>query len=273
MRTKINLLLLLIIPVMLACSKSENRETDAYVLAEYEETPESSQRTDSEGSSVEIVKENIRKLIKQGNIVFETNDVSETKSKINNTVALLGGYISRDNITMTESRITHSIEIRIESEKFDQLLNQISETASKIESKTIDVLDVTEEFIDTEARIKTKKEVESRFRKLLKMAKSVDEILRIEREIGNVRNEIESAEGRLRYLKDRVSFSTLNIEYYQKLVTSINFFDKVINGIVQGWELLLYFFIGLSYIWPFIIIPLAVIFIIKYVRKSNKAKK
>ncbi len=273
MRTKLNLLMPVFLAFMLSCSNVEKAEVSELSIAEYEEPSDNTQRTTSEESSIEVVKENIRKLIKQGRIVFETNDVSETKSKINSAVALLGGYISEDNIYLTENRITHNVQIRIESEKFDELLNQISATASNIESKTINVLDVTEEFIDTEARIKTKKEVELRFRELLKMAKSVDEVLRIEREIGNVRNEIESAEGRLRYLRDRVSFSTLNIEYYQKIAAQLNFFDKVVKGIAQGWDLLLYFFIGLSYIWPFIILPLAVIFLIKYIRKNRKAKK
>jgi hypothetical protein len=273
MKTKINLLILLLAALTISCSNSENKQEYSLGIVEYEELPADAYRAVTVEAPYAVVKETVRKLIKKGDVVFETQNIAETKNLITNAVSNLGGYISKDNVYSTESRITHSIEIRVESEKFDELLNLISESAAKIESKTVDVIDVTEEFIDVEARIKTKKEIESRFRELLKMAKSVDEILRIEREIGNVRNEIESAEGRLRYLKDRVAYSTLSVEYFQKLTSNIEFINKIMYGLSQGWDLLLYLFIGLSYIWPFVLIPLIILFTIRFVRKSRKNRK
>jgi hypothetical protein len=151
------------------------------------------------------------------------------------------------------------------------LLEKIFKTAQKIESKNISALDVTEEFIDIEARIKTKKELENRYKELLKQAKKVEEILEIEREIGSLRSEIESAEGRLNYLKDRVSLSTLTVVFYEKLNSSFGFTSKFGQAIQNGWTNLLWFFIGLANFWPFIIIGFTIIIIYKRL-KGRKSK-
>ena len=74
----------------------------------------------------------------------------------------------------------------------------------------IDSQDVTEEYIDITARLKTKKELEARYLELLKKANKVEEIVSIEKEIGNLRSDIESIEGRLRYINNAVAYSTLD---------------------------------------------------------------
>ena len=130
--------------------------------------------------------------------------------------------------------------------------------------------DVSEEFIDHEARLRTKKEVESRYREILKQAKTVQEILSVETEIGNIRSEIESIEGRLKYLSDQVSMSTLNITYYQKTGTDFGFASKFVQALKSGWDILLIFIIGIVNLWPFIII--ASIFGLLY-RRWKKGKR
>ena len=73
---------------------------------------------------------------------------------------------------------------------------------------------------------KTKKEVEARYRELLTRATSVEEILKIEEQIGNIRTEIESAEGRLRYLSNQVQYSTLHVTFYEKY-SNFGFWNKI----------------------------------------------
>ena len=95
--------------------------------------------------------------------------------------------------------------IRVPADRFDELLLIIEPLASKIESKNINTQDVTEEFIDVETRLKTKKELETRYLEILKQAKTVTDIISIESQIATVRSEIESMEGRINYLKNQVS--------------------------------------------------------------------
>ena len=77
---------------------------------------------------------------------------------------------------------------------------------------------MTEEFIDIEQRLKNKKEVQRRYIEILQnKAKTVEDVLAAEDKIRIIQEEIESREGRLRYLKDNIALSTINIEMYQEL--------------------------------------------------------
>jgi hypothetical protein len=215
-----------------------------------------------------------RKLIKEGDIRFRTKDVKETKALIVKAVQELGAYISKDNANDYPDRIEHSMVIRVAADKFDLLLDKISKSTEELETKNIDILDVTEEYIDVESRVKTKKELEIRYRELLKKATKVDEILNIEREIGTLRADIESIEGRLNFLKDQVSFSTLKVTYYQKNKTSFGFSSKFGQGIKNGWNNLMVFIIGLVSLWPFMVLGAAVFyFVIRYEKRRKRNKK
>ena len=213
-----------------------------------------------------------RKIIKDGNIRFETSSVEETQSFIKQTVIELGGYIGDEKVFDYKDRIEHNITVRVPENKFDLLVEKISETAEKIDSKNINSKDVTEEFIDVEARVKTKKELEARYKEILKQANRVDEILNIEREIGKLRSEIESLEGRLSYLKNRVALSSLTITYYEKVSSPFGFFSKFFQAIKNGWNYLLWFIIILTSLWPFILIVVITLIVVNTINNKKKKK-
>lgn len=214
-----------------------------------------------------------RKLIKKGNIAFESDDVNETKREINTLLSKYGGYIGNEYIDKEYDRISHSLTVRIPSDHFDSFLEGISSVTKVLEDKRIQVEDVTEEFIDIQARIKTKKAVEARYEQLLGRADSIEEILKVEKQIGNLRAEIESMEGRLRYLKNRIGLSTLNIDYYQKIEgkvkTEDSFGTKFKDGLYKGWKGLEYLVIGLAHLWTIIALIILGYFIYKVVRKRR----
>jgi len=211
-----------------------------------------------------------RKITKQGDIRFQTGDASQTKLLITKTILESGGYIAQEETFNYDDRDEYRIEIRVPADKFDPLLSKISESAEKLDSKNISAMDVTEEFIDISARLKTKKELEERYKALLKQATKVEEILAIEKEAGQLRSDIESIEGRLNYLKDRISLSTLTVTYYQKGNTAFGLSSKLKNGIQGGWNNLLWFFVGLTHMWPFVLIIAAAIFF--FIRQRRKRK-
>ncbi len=212
----------------------------------------------------------VRKLIKDGHISFETSNIKETKNFVTDAAKDADGYISNENNYKEDDRITQSVVIRVPSDKFDQLLATISGHADRLESRSIDVQDVTEEYMDVQTRIRTKKELENRYREILTQAKTVDEILKIEKEIGFLRTEIESMEGRLKYLNDRIAFSTLTVEFYQPITSAFGFGSKFSQALARGWDLLLLFIIGLTHLWPFAILVIIGIYIYRLRRKKKK---
>ena len=229
-------------------------------------------------STAEFSESNIatqRKVIKQGDISFETSDAKKTRVTIEQAVTDCKGYIAQDNVNNYSNAVRYRLEVRVPANSFDQLLAAVSQSAGKIESKNISTLDVTEEFVDIEARIKTKKELEERYKELLKKANTVNDILSIEREIGNIRTEIESVEGRMKYLTDRISYSSLTISFYEPGETgssTFGFGSKVCKAVKNGWQGLLWFLIGLTGIWPFLLIAATVLIVIRGIRKRRRAK-
>lgn len=242
-------------------------------MQEHKSAPEDSAQEPKQANQAPTEKvENAtdRKIIKEGELVFETTDISKTKSVITKTVQELNGYIAKDNAGYYSGRLEHRLVVRIPSDKFDLLLDKISESADKLDSKNVDVLDVTEEFIDIEARIKTKKELEDKYKDLLKKATKVDEILSIEKELGELRTDIESVEGRMKYLKDRISFSTLTVTYYQQTNSAFRFTSKMGQALKSGWDGFLWFLVSLTQLWVFIVIGLVTAYFITRQRRKKK---
>lgn len=195
-----------------------------------------------------------RKLIKNGSIEFEVGDVLKTKTSINDLVKEASGYISSDDQNNYGGAPRFTQTARIPSDKLDDFIVKIEGLAKRVDTKNISTQDVTEEFIDVETRLATKKELEARYRDLLKQAKTVKDILEVETQLNNVRGEIESMEGRLKYLTSQVSFSTLTITYYQTVSGNYGFGSRFLSSFGDGWNILLDFFIGVLTLWPFVIL-------------------
>lgn len=215
-----------------------------------------------------------QKLIKTGNISFEVEDVNKTQNELTILAKKYNAYISNENSNNYSYRINHSVTIRIPNQHFDHLLSDIAKGVEHFDKKEINVQDVTEEFLDTQSRIENKKKLEARYNELLNKATTIAEILEIEKEINNLRTEIERLEGRLKYLKNQVNYSTLNITYYKNINQPTHgVSNKFSQGFVNGWNGLVMFFIGLINIWPFLIILGGLIFWIRKIIQKRRAKK
>lgn len=202
-----------------------------------------------------------RKIIRNGNISFETSDCRKTKSAIDAICKELNAYVSTESQDNLSSRLQYNQTIRVSADKFDLLIQKIEAEASRVEGKNVNTEDVTEEFIDVEARLQTKKDLEARYREILKQAKTVDEIITIERQIAGVRSDIESMEGRLTYLSSQVAYSTLTVSFYETIGTDFGFGSKVGGAFGTGWDYFLSFLIGLVNVWPFLILMALVIWL------------
>lgn len=212
-----------------------------------------------------------RKLIKEGHIAFETDQLNTTRKTIFEAVDKYQGYVSSDQEFNSPGRKSNTMVIRVPAENFDNFLNEATKGVKKIDSKDVNTKDVTEEFLDIEARLKTKKELETRYLDLLKQAKSVIEILEIEKQIGELRSEIESIEGRYKYLENRVSYSSLTMTFYERIPKQTEFGEKFKDGFRNGWNNFIWFFVGLTNLWPFILI--GIIFIIGLLVYARRKKK
>lgn len=213
--------------------------------------------------NIEVSETISRKLIKNGSVVFETEDLEKTKNQVISLVKKYNGYISSDSKNEFDEKENYYLNIRIPAQYFDAVLSGISNQVSKFDAKEIQVSDVTEEYLDIESRLKNKKELEKRYLEILQQAKSVEDILNIERELGKLRDEIESTEGRLIYLKNQVSFATLSVSFYKKVSSEAGFLEKIGDSFKKGIKNLQSFFIGIIALWPFLLLIIVGYFLVK----------
>jgi len=215
-----------------------------------------------------------QKLIKESYLRFQTQDLEKTNQQIIQFVKANEGFIQDDNASKSYNTISRNLIIRMPSSNFQKTIDSISNHVAYFDTKRISSKDVTEEFIDIEARLKAKKTLETRYLELLSKAKNVKEILEIERELSAIREEIEAKQGRLKYLQNRVSLSTLNIEFYKQTAetgVTVSYGTKMWNAVKSGFNGISLFFLGILYIWPFILIALIVIFFFRrWLHKKNK---
>lgn len=220
-----------------------------------------------------------RKIIKEGEVAFTTKDVNATESFIKQHIISFGGYISSENIRDDGSRKDHVLEVKVPSANFDAMLEAIVAGIGQPDRKDIHTQDVTEDYIDTDARIKAMQNVEARYFELLKQAKTIEEMLKVENELRSVRQQIETAQGHLNYLGNKTAFSSLKIIFYEPLPVIAKaeppgFAQKFAKGLQNGWDIVLLFALGLANIWPFISIGLIALFIIlRNTRKIRYAHK
>jgi len=214
-----------------------------------------------------------RKLIKTGDLSFECADLSQTRKSIESAVKQYGGFIVNERLYKGYNNKTSNqdLTIRVPSENFDALVADISKGAQHIDSRDIEIEDVTEQYLDTETRLSVKRQLEARYRELLSEAKKVTDVLEIEKQLAKIREDIESAEGQLKRLDDQVALSTLDVIYYVRLNESPEFARYFRNSIGNGWDNLVWFVVGLLNIWPFILIVIALIAGFRFQRnRKNK---
>ena len=215
----------------------------------------------------------VRKLIKTGNIRIEIDNIEDSSNFLKSLLSKYKSYINSEEKTTNYNDLENIFSFRIPSQNFDAFVNTIDNHFEKVENKTITSSDVTDEFIDIKARLKTKKQVEERYSALLSKAKNIKEILEIEREIGDLRGEIESMEGRMKYLQNQVSFSTLNITLVKYSTENSKPQNRFVKAFLNGWEGFVSFMIGLVYLWPFLLFIPFIYFFIKWLRRKYFKKQ
>lgn len=216
-----------------------------------------------------------QKIVKTATLKFETADLEKTRTQIQKAIGENKANIQKENEGKDGYSIYKKITIRVPNQNFEKLVSSIGNGVSYFDQKEISSDDVTAEFIDIEARLKTKKTLEARYLELLKKATKVSEMLEIERELSTIREEIESREGQLKYMQNQVSMSSVYVEFYKlspsESGVTKSFGSKMGNALEQGFLGLSSLFLWFLEVWPFIIILVVLFFIIRRRFKRKKA--
>lgn len=155
-----------------------------------------------------------RILIQDAFLRLEVSDLEALSQQSEKIAAEEGGYV--ENSEKTEERRVRLI-LRVPSDKLDTSLDRLS-LLGKIQHRSTSARDVTEEVIDTDARLKNNMALRDRLRILLQQAKDVKDVLAVEEQLTRVQADIDSMEGRLKALKSRAALSKIVLTGEKKTV-------------------------------------------------------
>ncbi len=217
------------------------------------------------------------KIIRNATCKIKVNHVEDATRQVKTIASRYHGYVSEERFTNTNYSKENRFTIRIPQDAFDHVLDSISKLAEYIDHKNISTIDVTEEYVDITSRLKTKFEVKKRYEDILRSkAKTVEDILKAEDKLKNLQEEIESAQGRLNYLSNKVAYSTIQVDMYEVVVPKEEpalyepgFLDKAKNGWSFGWSLVENSTLLLFYIWPFLIFGALIFVYFKWIKKQK----
>ena len=229
-----------------------------------------------------------RKIIRNAQLTVEHDAPAEAARRIASIAESRGGFV-----VTSESRQLGghgggkpsevvTVELRVPSAGFDAVIAEILNAGGQVVEERKTGQDVTEEYIDLEARIRTQKELEAQFLVIMKSANKVSDALEVQTELSNVRTEIERLEGRRRFLENQTSLSTIKVTLRPPapLVSTTGFSHSVRSAFGDGIDaaaaiilVLIRVLIALVPVLLFILLPLALLvrFALRRLRRRGAA--
>lgn len=157
-----------------------------------------------------------RYLIKNATLSVEAQDVRKATTALVQAVQAAKGYVS-DMHEQSDGvgGLTATMNVRVPYTVFDSSMQQLSDLGKVLE-KQVTAQDVTEEFVDTQAKVRNLKRTELRLLDHLSRTGKLSDTLLIEKELNRVREEVEQLEGRVRFLSHRIAFSSISVTLKEK---------------------------------------------------------
>lgn len=200
-RTRILLAGFLTMAVLSGCAKSPGRMREAGLMRP------------GDGADMAEVRPD-RMLIWKADMSLEVRNINNAVTEATELAKRQGGFVEQKSDYGDDSA---KLTLRIPAKAFKTALSDM-ETLGTVTRRDIEGEDVTEQYIDIEARLKNKIVLRDRLKELLAKATEVKDILAIETELNRVQADIDSMAGRITSLKGQVEYSTVKLSLYRKSI-------------------------------------------------------
>jgi Domain of unknown function (DUF4349) len=164
------------------------------------------------------------------------NRFQETVEDARTLVAGLGGFVVSSSASQGTQRrlVSGALVLRVPERSYAQAMKALS-ALGRVESQEESGQDVSQEFVDLEARSRHLEAVERQLLELLDQADSVPAALAVQSRLEEVQLELEQVRGRLRYLDDQVTYATISLQLHERLTPAMVPDDDG-RGIVEAWR-------------------------------------
>ncbi len=217
-----------------------------------------------------------RMIVRNGEMELVVEDITQTVEDITQMSLAFGGYVVSSYIRGEEEEMRGWITFRVPDDKFETALEELRDMAVRVESEQTYSQDVTEEYIDLQARLANAEATEQQYLALLDKAEEIEDILDIYNYLSRIRSEIEQLKGRIQYLEQTTSTSLISVslEPEEAVVSggwsALGVLKAAARGLVTAGKVL-----GTIAIWLLIFIPIwgTILGILLWRRHKRKARK
>jgi len=151
-----------------------------------------------------------RSIIYTGSITVKVEDVNIAAARASGLATAAGGFIGGDKRSTGSGSSEATLELRVPAAKFSSVVDQLAALGIE-EQRGINTEDVTEQTIDLDARIATQQARVDSGRRLLAQAKSLNDLVMLERELATRESDLASLQGKKRRLADLTALSTITV--------------------------------------------------------------
>jgi hypothetical protein len=240
--------------------------------------PKEEAKQDAKVTTTSKEEEN-KKIIRNASLYIVEESLANLSESIHKKAGELGGYIESESAM--ESRL--SVRVRVPAERFDDFISY-AEKGFTVRDKNVSAENITDAYVDNEARLKNLRAQEEQILTILKKANTVEEVLKVQAELYRIRGEAEALEARKKSWDKQVDYATITINADRKAVIVANkktilggseFFKSIGTGFTNtGVTLILAVQNILIFVFSNIIVlallGLAGFFGLKYFKKYNK---
>lgn len=198
-----------------------------------------------------------KKIIKNATLTVEAKSHKSFNDFVHEQVKRTGGYVADEEQNKSAYKIENIATIKVPVDQFDNLVRSITSTKDdNVVSQKVTSQDVTGDVIDTRSRTEAKRQIRLRYLDLLKQAKNMEDILKVQQEINNIQEEIEAGAGRVSYLTHAAAYSTIQLTFYEILNAAAEhevepgFGQRVLNALRNGMDWVGEMLVVVLTLWP-----------------------
>ena len=162
-----------------------------------------------------------RLVIKTAELALQVDDARAAETQLRELVGQLGGYIVKVETNGADERVSTRVIFRVPAERFDDALSGAQGLAKKVLTRTVGGDDVTEEFVDLDARLHNLEATRDRLLSFLDKATEVEDALRVNESLTQIQGEIEQIKGRQQFLQRSAALSTISVYLTPTPITPI----------------------------------------------------
>jgi hypothetical protein len=155
-----------------------------------------------------------RMLIWKAWLELEVWNVSNAVARATTVAQQQGGFVEQKS---GDEDAAASLRLRVPTAKLKAAVGALEELGT-VTRRNLSSEDVTEQYVDVEARLKNKLVLRDRLKQLLDKATGVKDVLAIETELNRVQADLDSMTARLKVLKGQADLATLEIGFTRKAI-------------------------------------------------------